>query len=97
VDIFDDFFAVISQHAGSGAQGAGLVADWVIRAGLSAQEISAMLDLVRQRADWSPEIITYAQQELTMAQTYYAPPRNRWVIPALLGVGVLLWANSRRN
>jgi hypothetical protein len=96
VDIFDDFFAVISQHAGQGAQGAGIVADWVIRAGLTAGEISAMLDLVRQRADWSPQIVNYAQQELTAAQLYHADQRRpNWIVPVAIGAVLLVWANSR--
>lgn len=98
MDIFDQFFALVSQNAGAGAQGAGRVADFIVRAGLTASEISQLLQGVSERAAYSPDLIAYAQAEAQRAQTFYAEQhRNNWLIPLAIGAVVLFAVNSRNN
>lgn len=91
-DIFDQFFAVVSENAGNGANGAGRVADFILRAGFTAAEISQLLQGVSERAQYSPELIAYAQAEAQRAQLIYAEQqRTKWLWPIAIGA-VLLFA-----
>lgn len=90
-DVFNQVFGMISQQTASGAQSTGQIADFLIRAGLSAAAITQILNGVANSAAASPAQIDYVQNEMRYLNDYYAQQQqNSWVVPALLLGGLFL-------
>lgn len=98
-NVLEQVFGVIRDTSGTAADQTGDVADWLITAGLSVAAIRQILNGVATSAEASPGIIQSVQLQNRYLDAYEAQmnPGSRWLVPALLVGGVLLFLSTRKK
>lgn len=85
----DDIYASISSDASSGSNTLGGISNALIGLGLTVGAAQQALQVVAQQTS-NPQQLQVLNGELSYLSTYQPTPSRSWVLPLVIGLG-LLW------